>query len=45
MLYFKTKVMLALYIETNVIAVVPKPGPYYLYIYFSNAHPLIYEIN
>ena len=28
------------YIENNTIDGVPKPGPYYLYIYFSNVHPL-----
>ena len=33
------------FIENNAIAGVHKPGPYYLYIYFPNAHPLIYEIN
>ena len=33
------------YIENNAIAGVPTPGPYYLFIYFSNAHPLTYKIN
>ena len=31
--------------DNNAIAEVPTPGPYYLSIYFSNTHPLIYEIN
>ena len=33
------------FIENNAIAGVPRPGPYYLDIYFSNTHPLIYVIN
>ena len=33
------------FIENNAIAGVPRPRPYYPYIYFSNAHPLIYVIN
>ena len=33
------------YIENNVIAGVPKPGPYSLYIYFSDAHPRFCLIN
>ena len=28
------------YIENNAIAGVPRPGPYSLYIYFSDAHPI-----
>ena len=32
------------YIENNAIAGVRRPGSYSLYIYFSNAHPLFYEI-
>ena len=32
-------------IEFNTIAGVPSTGPYFLYIYVSNTHPLIYEIN
>ena len=32
-------------IEFNAIAGVPTPCPYFLYIYLSNAHPLIYVIN
>ena len=27
------------YIENNAIVGVPRPGPYSLSIYFSNAHP------
>ena len=45
MLYFITKLILGIYIDNNAIAGVPRPGHYYLYIYFSNAHPLTYEIN
>ena len=30
------------YFQNNAIAVVPRPGPYYIYIYFSNAHPIYY---
>ena len=33
------------YIENNAIVGVPMPGPYYLYIYFSNAQPLFCVIN
>ena len=33
------------YIENNVIAGVPRPGLYSLYIYFSNAHLLYCVIN
>ena len=33
------------YIDNNAIVEVPITGFYYLYIYFSNANPLIYEIN
>ena len=33
------------YIENNAIAGVPKPGPYSLYIYFSDAHPVFCLIN
>ena len=33
------------YIKNNAIAGVPKPGPYSLYIYFSNVNPLLYIIN
>ena len=32
------------YIENKAIAGVPMPGPYSLYMYFSNTHPLIYVI-
>ena len=28
------------YIENNALVGVPRPGPYSLYIYFSNTHPL-----
>ena len=33
------------YIKNNAIAGVPKSGPYTLYLYFSNTHPLFYVIN
>ena len=33
------------YIDHNAIAGVPMPGPYSLYIYFSNAHPTLCLIN
>ena len=32
-------------IQNNVIAGVPTPGPYYIYNYFSHAHPIFYVIN
>ena len=32
------------YIENNAIVGVPMPGPYSVYIHFSNAHPLFYVI-
>ena len=32
-------------IEFNAIVEIPRPGPYILYIYFSNTHQLIYVIN
>ena len=32
-------------IEFNAILGAPRPWSYFLYIYFSNAHPLIYVIN
>ena len=32
-------------IENNAIAEVPRPGPYSLSIYFSNAHQLFHVIN
>ena len=33
------------FIENNAIAGVLRPGSCFLYIYLSNAHPLIYVIN
>ena len=35
------------YNENNAITGVPKPGPYsiYVYIYFSDAHPIFCLIN
>ena len=33
------------YIENNAIAGVPRSGPYFLFIYFSNAHPIYCLIN
>ena len=31
--------------KTKAMAEVPKPGPYSLYNYFTNAHPLISNIS
>ena len=31
--------------KTKVIAGVPRPGPYFLYDYFTNTHPLISNIS
>ena len=33
------------YFQNNAIAGVPRPGPYSLYIYFSNTHHIFYVIN
>ena len=44
MLYFITKLMLGIY-WNNAIVEVPRSGTYFLYVYFSNAHPLFYVIN
>ena len=33
------------YFQNNAIAGVPRAGPYYIYIYFSNAHHIFYVIN
>ena len=43
-LYFVTK-LLHKNVEFNAIAEDPSPRPYFLCIYFSNVHQLIYEIN
>ena len=32
-------------IQNNAIAGVPRSGPYYIYNYFSHAHPIFYVIN
>ena len=31
--------------KTKTIAGVPRPGPYFLYNYFTNTHPLISNIS
>ena len=31
--------------QNNVIVGVPRPRPYYIYNYFSDAHPIFYVIN
>ena len=33
------------FFQNNAIAGVPRPGPYYIYNYFSNAHPIFYVKN
>ena len=33
------------FFQNNAIAGVPRPGPYYIYNYFSNAHPIFCIIN
>ena len=33
------------FFQNNAIAEVPRPGPYYIYNYFSNAHTKFYVIN
>ena len=33
------------FFQNNAIAGVPRPGPYYIFNHFSNAHPLVYKIN
>ena len=33
------------YVENTAIAGICRPGPYSLYLYFSNAHPVFYVIN
>ena len=33
------------YNQNNAIAGVPRPGPYSIYIYFSDAHPIFCIIN
>ena len=33
------------YFQKNAIAGVPRPGPYYIHIYFSNAYPIFCIIN
>ena len=29
------------FFQNNAIAGVPRPGPYYIYNYFPNAHPIL----
>ena len=31
--------------QNNAIVGVPRPGPYYIYNYFSDAHPIFYVKN
>ena len=47
MFYFITKFMLGVYnhVNNNVIVGVPRPWTFFLYIYFSKAHPLFYVRN
>ena len=33
------------FFQNNAIAGVPRSGPYYIYNYFSHAHPIFYIIN
>ena len=33
------------FFKNNAIVGVPMPGPYYIYNYFSHAHPIFYIIN
>ena len=33
------------FFQNNAIAGVPRPDPYYIYNYFSHAHPIFYIIN
>ena len=33
------------FFQNNAIAGVPRPGPYYIYNYISDAHPIFYKIN
>ena len=33
------------FFQNNVIVGLPRPGPYCIYNYFSNAHPKFYVIN
>ena len=33
------------FFQNNAIAGVPTPGPYYIYNYFSNTHPIFCIIN
>ena len=44
MLYFITCQPKELF-QNNAIAGVPRPGPYYIYNYFSHAHPIFYVKN
>ena len=34
-----------IFFQNNVIAGVPRPGPYYIYNYFLHAHPTLYTID
>ena len=33
------------FFQNNTIAGVPRPRPYYIYNYFSHAHPIFYIMN
>ena len=44
MLYFMTCQPNGIF-QNNAIAGVPRPGPYYIYNYFSHTHPIFYIIN
>ena len=33
------------FFQNNAIVGIPKPGPYYIYNYFPNAHPIFCIIN
>ena len=33
------------FFQNNAVAEVTRPGPYYIYNYFSHAHPIFYVIN
>ena len=45
MLYFITCQPNGFFFQNNAIAGVPRPGPYYIYNYFSGTHPMVYVKN
>ena len=45
MLYLITCQPNGILCQNNAIAGVPRPGSYYIYNYFSHAHPIFYIIN